>query len=132
MDISPEKLLVLFVIAVLVLGPDRLPQAARTLGRGLGELRRHTSAFQSELRDVLAEPRAIVEAAAHEAEMRGQLARLGGGATPGEEGQRADVAPAAAAANAAAIPANGAGLPISPVPRGGAAPLGAPDDPVLN
>lgn len=69
MNLDPEKLLVLFVIALLVLGPQRLPQAARTLGRGLAEVRKYTTGFQSELRDVLAEPRAVINAAVQEADL---------------------------------------------------------------
>jgi len=36
---SPLHLLVLIVILLLVLGPKRLPQVARSLGRGVRELR---------------------------------------------------------------------------------------------
>jgi Sec-independent protein translocase protein TatA len=39
-----------------VLGPDKLPGAARQAGRWLGELRRLSSGFQAELRDALQEP----------------------------------------------------------------------------
>ncbi len=67
MNLDPEKLLVLLVIALLVLGPQRLPQVARSLGRGLAEFRKYTSGLQTELREVLAEPRAIIDTAVHEA-----------------------------------------------------------------
>jgi sec-independent protein translocase protein TatB len=79
-NIDPEKLFVLFVIAVLVLGPERLPQAARTLGRALAEVRKYTSSMRSEVDRVLAEPRAVVDAAVHEAEMRAQAPRSTNGA----------------------------------------------------
>jgi TatA/E family protein of Tat protein translocase len=36
---GPAELLVLGVIALVVLGPKRLPETARALGRGLRELR---------------------------------------------------------------------------------------------
>jgi sec-independent protein translocase protein TatA len=36
---SPLELIVILVIALLVLGPQRLPEAARSLGRGMRELR---------------------------------------------------------------------------------------------
>ena len=57
MNLDPEKLIVLFVIAMLVLGPKRLPEAAKTMGRWMAELRKYTSGFQSEFRDLLDEPR---------------------------------------------------------------------------
>jgi sec-independent protein translocase protein TatB len=55
-DLSPDKILMLGVLALVVLGPNRLPEAARTAGRFLGQLRRMSSSFQSEVRDALAEP----------------------------------------------------------------------------
>lgn len=75
MNLDPEKLIALFVIALLVLGPNRLPQAARTLGKGLAEVRKYTSAFRAEVDQALAEPRRIVDAAVHEVEMQTQLER---------------------------------------------------------
>ncbi|PIE28973.1 twin-arginine translocase subunit TatB [candidate division KSB3 bacterium] len=38
--IGMPELLVIFVIALLVVGPEKLPELARTLGRGLAEFRR--------------------------------------------------------------------------------------------
>ena len=57
MNLDPEKLIVLFVIAMLIMGPKRLPEAARTMGRWMAELRKYTSGFQSEFHDLLSEPR---------------------------------------------------------------------------
>ena len=99
-SIDPEKLLFIFVIAVLVLGPERLPQAARTLGRGLAELRKYTSSFQSEVKNVLAEPRAIIDAAVRDADPRPSRQQNGpvpepqqeegGGVTSGRAGPAGD------------------------------------------
>jgi sec-independent protein translocase protein TatA len=36
---APMELIVILVIALLVLGPSRLPETARSLGRGMRELR---------------------------------------------------------------------------------------------
>ena len=44
------------VVALLVLGPNRLPDAARSVGRAIGELRRYTSGFQEEIREAFSEP----------------------------------------------------------------------------
>jgi sec-independent protein translocase protein TatB len=55
-DLSPDKILILGFLALVVLGPHRLPEAARTAGRFLGQLRRMSSSFQSEVREALADP----------------------------------------------------------------------------
>jgi TatA/E family protein of Tat protein translocase len=47
----PELILILLV-ALLVLGPKRLPEVARSLGRGMAEFRRTSS----ELRETLTAP----------------------------------------------------------------------------
>jgi sec-independent protein translocase protein TatB len=57
LSFSPEKLFVVGIIALIVLGPDRLPEAARSVGRFVATFRRLSSGFQDEVRDVLAEPR---------------------------------------------------------------------------
>ena len=46
----------ILVVALLVLGPDRLPEAARQAGRFISEARRMSSGFQAELRDAMNTP----------------------------------------------------------------------------
>jgi len=69
--IGMPELLVILVVALIVLGPKRLPEVARALGKGLAEFRRATSDINEELqkaqRAVEAEARAA-EAARREAE----------------------------------------------------------------
>jgi sec-independent protein translocase protein TatB len=52
---TPEMLVILF-IALIVLGPTKLPEAARQVGKAVGELKRMSSGFQAEMRDALKEP----------------------------------------------------------------------------
>jgi sec-independent protein translocase protein TatB len=47
--IGPSELLVILVIALLVLGPKRLPELARSLGKAMGEFRRATADITTEL-----------------------------------------------------------------------------------
>ena len=54
-SIGAPEVLVILVLALLVLGPERLPQAARTMGRWVGELRRLTGSLQAEVQDVVDE-----------------------------------------------------------------------------
>lgn len=43
------------VVALIVLGPARLPEAARTVGKAVNELRRATTGLQAEVRDAFSE-----------------------------------------------------------------------------
>lgn len=56
LDLSPDKIFVLAILALLVLGPNRLPQAARTAGRLIGQLRAMTNSVHEEVREALHEP----------------------------------------------------------------------------
>jgi len=40
LNIGPQELLVLLIVALLVVGPQRLPEFSRQIGRGLRELRK--------------------------------------------------------------------------------------------
>jgi sec-independent protein translocase protein TatB len=60
---GPEVLVILF-LALIVLGPQRLPEAARQIGKFMGELRRMSNGFQQELKQAFDEP---TEAAARKA-----------------------------------------------------------------
>ena len=54
-SIGPAEILVVLVVALIVLGPTRLPDAARSLRRAVSEFRRVTSGFQSEMREAFAD-----------------------------------------------------------------------------
>ena len=47
--IGPTELIVILVIALLVIGPKKLPDLAKSLGKGLAEFRRATSDITTEL-----------------------------------------------------------------------------------
>jgi len=49
----PEVILIL-VVALIVLGPQRLPEVARMLGRAYAQLRRASEEFQNTIRQDLA------------------------------------------------------------------------------
>ena len=48
--IGMPELMVIMVVALIVLGPKRLPEIARLLGKGLAEFRHATSDVSEELR----------------------------------------------------------------------------------
>ncbi|MEE3332012.1 MAG: twin-arginine translocase TatA/TatE family subunit [Myxococcota bacterium] len=47
--IGPQELLVIMIVGLLVLGPKRLPEIARSLGRGMAEFRRASSDLRQSL-----------------------------------------------------------------------------------
>jgi len=52
-NIGGGELLVIMLIALIVLGPQRLPDAARQVGKTMGDLRRLSSGFQNEMKSAL-------------------------------------------------------------------------------
>jgi len=48
-EIGFSELLLVGIVALLVLGPERLPVAARTLGRGLGQARRAMNGLRAQM-----------------------------------------------------------------------------------
>jgi sec-independent protein translocase protein TatB len=54
-NIGPGELMAIAAVALIVLGPQRLPQAMRQVGKFVGELRRISGGFQDELRRAIDE-----------------------------------------------------------------------------
>ncbi|MCD9623078.1 Sec-independent protein translocase subunit TatA/TatB [Rhabdothermincola salaria] len=52
-NVGGGEILVILLIALLFLGPERMPDAAKKLGRFLGEARRMTAGFQEEVRSAM-------------------------------------------------------------------------------
>ena len=69
--IGPSELVIILVIALLVLGPKRLPEQAAGLGKGLAEFRRATADINAELD----EARRSLEDQAREASRQSQPER---------------------------------------------------------
>jgi sec-independent protein translocase protein TatB len=128
---GPEKLILLFVIALIVLGPNRLPQAARTLGHFMGELRRMSGSFQDEVKEALADPKdALTTAVGDLRDEYGQLQAHLRGMTGGGDhsatvsaGSASSSSPPTPAADTQGPTAAGSGQPGLPP---------TPDDPSLN
>ena len=114
LNFGPEKLFLVGLIALIVLGPNRLPQAARSLGRFVATLRRMSQGFQDEVRTALAEPTEIVNSAI--AEFR-----------PSDV--RRTVRDAVNSTFTTVDPKPGSGQPAGTTTN---LPTGTPDDPTLN
>lgn len=77
--IGPGELIVIILVALVVLGPEKLPAAARILGRLTGEMRRLSTEFQRTL---------------HEDADPARTSPRTAGAVPKDEDAESDFAPA--------------------------------------
>jgi sec-independent protein translocase protein TatB len=60
-NLSGGEIIVILVLALIVIGPEKLPEAVRKAGRAYAELRKLSTGFQSELQDNLGEPLRAVQ-----------------------------------------------------------------------
>ncbi|MCZ6898123.1 MAG: Sec-independent protein translocase protein TatB [Nitrosomonadaceae bacterium] len=72
-DISFTEIMVIAVVALIVVGPERLPKVARTLGHLLGRVRRYVSDVKNDIQremevEELNELHSSVQEAAHSIE----------------------------------------------------------------
>ena len=129
--IGMPELAVILVVGLIVLGPKRLPEVARALGKGLAEFRRVTGEVNKELESA----RNMIEQEAREhdlARRKAEQARVKAAAqkaaaekaaAPAEVG---DAAAAALPAAEGASPVADAASPDAPTPAAAEAPPGAP------
>lgn len=52
-NVGSGEFLVIFLIALVVLGPDKLPEAAKKVGKVMGDLRKMSSGFQQEMKQAM-------------------------------------------------------------------------------
>jgi Tat protein translocase TatB subunit len=50
-SISPVEFMVVAILALIVFGPQKLPEVARTVGKAISELRRQAEDLKAEFRD---------------------------------------------------------------------------------
>lgn len=55
-NVTGGEFLIIFLVALVVLGPTKLPEAARQVGKIVGEFRRISSGFQRELQSAMNDP----------------------------------------------------------------------------
>lgn len=56
-SLGPAEILVILVVALIVLGPKKLPEAGRQVGKAIAEVRKWSQGFQDEIKTVM-EPEA--------------------------------------------------------------------------
>jgi sec-independent protein translocase protein TatB len=52
-NIGPGELIVILILALVLLGPEKLPEMARTVGKGMRELRRATEDIKDQVESEL-------------------------------------------------------------------------------
>ncbi|MGI8809501.1 MAG: twin-arginine translocase TatA/TatE family subunit [Acidimicrobiales bacterium] len=52
-SLGPAEIMVILVVALIVLGPKRLPEAGRQVGKAIAEVRKWSQGFQDEIRSVV-------------------------------------------------------------------------------
>ena len=55
-NVGGAELFVILLLALVVLGPDKLPGAMRTVGQWAGEMRKMANGFQAEMNKAIADP----------------------------------------------------------------------------
>jgi sec-independent protein translocase protein TatB len=54
--ISAAEVMIIMLVALVVLGPDRLPVVARKVGQVVGDMRKVSAGFEAEMRSAMLEP----------------------------------------------------------------------------
>jgi Tat protein translocase TatB subunit len=52
-NVGGPEILVIFLVALIVLGPQQLPKAMRTMGSVMAEVRKVSNSFQAEMRQAM-------------------------------------------------------------------------------
>ena len=55
-NVGGGEFLIIFLVALVVLGPTKLPEVARQVGKVVGEFRRISSGFQREIQSAMNDP----------------------------------------------------------------------------
>jgi sec-independent protein translocase protein TatB len=110
---GPE-LLVIFLVALIVIGPQQLPKAMRTFGNVMAEVRKVSTSFQAEMKSAMD---SVVDTSATEKPQSAPMATAAPKPTtvsddPAEVVARADAHPVADAASDTSVPTE----PDAPTP----------------
>ena len=76
-NLGGGEILVILLVGLLVLGPQRLPAVGRQVGRVITEIRKVSRGFQEEFRAVIDDPLGEAEARARGARLRSGTRSLG-------------------------------------------------------
>lgn len=103
-DIGFLELVVVGVVALLVLGPERMPQAVRTLGLYIGRIRKAVSSIQQEVNDQLQLEEMRQRLAEHEKKVKAGLLDVETGLKDAESNLKQDLDPGLSSSETTATP----------------------------
>lgn len=125
-NFSGSEIIFLLLLALIILGPEKLPDAIRSFGKTYAEFKKMTTGFQSELKNALDEPMREMRETADAFKQAASFdiaADMLEGKRPSNSGAEPPVAPAPEPAPAATTspptPAAPAVAPIAPEPAEG-------------
>lgn len=70
-NVGGPEIMVIFLVALIVLGPQQLPKAMRTVGSVMAEIRKVSTSFQAEMRSAMD---AVVDTSGSEKPQSGSMA----------------------------------------------------------
>jgi Tat protein translocase TatB subunit len=109
-NVGGGEVLVILLVALLILGPAKLPEVARQAGRAMAEFRKVTSGFQRELNDALHD----------DSDARARGAAVAAARPPLVHDLNTDTTPATSTADAtgepASVPSATADAAVAPIP----------------
>ena len=84
-NLGGGEILVILLVGLLVLGPQRLPAVGRQVGRVITEIRKVSRGFQEEFRAAIDDPLGEAEARARGARLRSESRSVGRRRAPSGE-----------------------------------------------
>jgi sec-independent protein translocase protein TatB len=148
LNLDPAKLLIIAVVAIILLGPDKLPQVARQVGGAWRSFNEFRHRMESEVRNSIPDlppSHEIARLARSPSALLNHLSNMGTDGTANGNGNGTGTATDGAADNAAGAPpapapvaplpstTTTAGSPARPAPQPGPSPeFIVPGDPTLN
>ena len=122
-DVSGGEIIVILLLALVVLGPEKLPEALRRAGKTYAELKKMGNSFQTEMRSVLDEPMKEIR---DTADLLRQAVDVSVDSVTTDTRTTASPTPSTPAAAAADKPARSASAPADPPPAAVDAPPSSP------
>ena len=112
-NLQGSELIIILLLALVVLGPEKLPEAMRKLGQFYAELKKMSSGFQQEFRNATDEPMREIRETANTLRDSVDFRKLSSGERE-EKPKSAEMAAATPAAAPAAAPAPASHTSVAP------------------